>query len=815
MALLTCDHCLLTFPAREALSEEVQGVKKTFCCPGCRGIYWLIQEEGCADFYKKRTWEENGTPPAGLGKGELDLRPFTGQVRDSSSAAKAPGRLREIDIYIDGIRCASCVWLNEKFLKKTAGVVYAAVNYATHRARIRWDPEVTGLGTILQRVRAIGYTPRPYVESERFRAQKAEARDLLIRFGTAAFLSSQLMVFSMALYAGYFQGIEGEMKILLEMIALALTVPVVFYAGMPFIRNTLRGLRQLSFNMDSLIAIGSLSAFAFSLWQMFRGGEVYFDTAAMIVTLVLLGRYLETTAKGKAYGTIEMLAEMLPQEATVLTGTGQEHRPLAAVQPGDLVQVKPGERIPLDGVVVSGESESDEALLTGESRPVPKIPGSLVIGGSTNLYGSIVFAVKHTGEETTLARIIRAVEDGQAQKPRLQILADRSVGLFVPSLLLVAALTVAAYLLAGKAPETALMAGISVLVIACPCSLGLATPLAILTFTTHTSSRGILVRGGEVIENAKKITHVIFDKTGTITIGKPVLKDIIALDHAVGKEELLCLAASLESLSEHNLAQAIAGAAKGRGIQGVSEFKALPGKGVLGKIGERKICLGNMRLMAEQGISLPGGNKGGTALSSVAPGDTVMFMAWDGLPRAAFVVADGIRDEARAVVAELREMKLRVSIISGDNNQATQYVAAAVGLGEARAEASPVDKKEAIRALQERNQHVLMIGDGINDAPALTEATLGIAMGRGTDIARESAAVVLIRDDLRLIPYFLRASRKVYGIIRQNIFWALFYNVAAIPLAVAGLLHPIVAAGAMAASSLFVVGNSLRIRRMV
>ncbi|MDO8723874.1 MAG: heavy metal translocating P-type ATPase [Syntrophales bacterium] len=815
MAIFKCDHCLLTFPEKEVVYDEVEGGERTFCCNGCRGIFRLIHEEGFDEFYTKRKWDGPGNLSV-LTSREIDIRPFIGHIRDVlSPESKATDKLKEIDMYIHGIRCASCIWLNEKILKRTEGVEYATVNYATHMAKVRWDPVVIGLEKILKRVLSIGYIPRPYSESEKFKAQKAESRDLLIRFGTAAFLSSQLMVYSMALYAGYFQGIDRETRLLLEIIAMALTVPVIFYSGMPFIRNTIRGLRRLYFNMDSLIAVGSVSAFAYSIWQMFRGGEVYFDTSSMIITLVLLGRYIETSAKGKAYRTIEMLAEMMPKEARLITGQGQEFMPLESVKKGALVQMKPGERVPLDGIVISGESEIDESIVTGESKPVLKTPGSPVIGGSTNLYGSIVFEVRSTGEETVFSKIIRAVEDAQLKKPRMQILADRIVGLFVPLLLLIAALTVTAYLSGGASPEAALMTGISVLVIACPCSLGLATPLAILTFTTLTSSKGVLIKGGEVIENVSKLTNVIFDKTGTITAGKPMLKEVLGTDGSMKNEELLSLAASIESLSEHSLGHAIADAAKGFGLRGVSAFKAVPGKGVEGKIEGRKIFIGNERFMTESGARFPDEYYLKKVMVSEDVGDTVMFMAWDGLIRAVFVVSDVIRAEAKGVVQDLRKMKLNVSIISGDNNLTTQSVAAAVGMEHAIAEASPVRKKEYIGDLQSRSCNVMMIGDGINDAPALMESTIGVAMGRGTDIAMESADVVLVRNDLRLIPYFLRVSGKVYAVIRQNIFWAFFYNVVAIPLAVAGMLHPIVAASAMAASSLFVVGNSLRIRRMV
>jgi len=814
--MLKCDHCLLTFPERDAVYYDTNGQSRVFCCNGCKGIYTLIQSEGLSDFYKNRKWDGGGIESSLFAK-EIDIRPFAEHVRDvedKGQGASFKGQ-KEIDIFIDNIRCASCVWLNERILLKTEGVEYARVNYATHKARIRWDPEVIGLDRILKRIISIGYNPRPYSESEQFRRQKAEARDLLVRFGTAGFLSSQLMIYTTALYAGYFHGIDAGTKLIFEIIAILLTVPVIFYSGMPFIRNTIKGLLRLNFNMDSLITIGAGSAFIYSIYQMFIGGKVYFDTSAMIITLILLGRYIETTAKGKASETIERLSELSPKEARRLKGQDAEMVPLSSIERGDFIQVIPGERIPLDGTVVDGESEVDESIITGESKPIHKMAGHEVIGGSMNLYGALVFRVTKTGEDTVLSNIIKAVEDAQARKPQIQTVADRVVGIFVPVILIIAFLTVAAYMLKGASTQHALMTGISVIVIACPCSLGLATPIAVLIFTSMVSSKGILVRGGEVIENASKADHVIFDKTGTITLGRPVLKDIIVFDPDVDRGYILSLAASIERLSEHSIGRAITESAKGLDLFDVSGFKALPGKGVEGIIGSKKIFIGSKGLMSENNcVSDSVQSLIDISLQFEKNGDTTVYMGWDRKVRALFVISDVIRDEAIEVMDELRKAKTTVSIVSGDNRITTGSIASMVGVEHVVADASPIAKKALVADMQSKGHNILMVGDGINDAPALTEAMVGIAMGRGTDVAMESADAVLVRNDLKLIPYFMNLSKKTFSIIKQNIFWAFFYNIIAIPLAVSGVLHPIIAAGAMAASSLFVVGNSLRIRNM-
>ncbi|HXX53661.1 MAG TPA: heavy metal translocating P-type ATPase, partial [Thermodesulfovibrionales bacterium] len=485
---------------------------------------------------------------------------------------------------------------------------------------------------------------------------------------------------------------------------------------------------------------------------------------------------------------------------------------LSSLSKGDIIEVRPGEKIPLDGMVVAGDSESDESLLTGESRPIPKTPGAEVIGGSMNLYGTITVKVTRTGKDTILAGIIKAVEDAQARKPRIQALADRVVGIFVPAILVIAIVTVLSYLARGSTLHHALMTGISVLVIACPCSLGLATPLAVLIFTTMASSKGILLRNGEVIENAARLRHIIFDKTGTITRGKPMLKEVIIADHTLARDYLLSIASSIESMSEHSIGRAVCEAA----IPSlpVTGFKAFPGKGVAGHVEGRKIFIGNRMFMEEQGIDVTNlGPLHGHARDFEDRGDTVVIVGWESAPRALLAISDIVRDEALAAVNSVTAMNCHVAIVSGDTDITTRSTASQVGIQDTLSGISPAGKRDYIARIQKETHGVMMVGDGLNDAPAITEASVGIAMGRGTEIAIESADAVLIRNDLRLIPYFIALSKKTYGVIRQNIFWAFFYNIAAIPVAAAGVLHPIIAAGAMAASSLFVVTNSLRIRR--
>jgi P-type Cu2+ transporter len=811
--MLKCDHCLLQFPEREAVNGEVNGVKKVFCCHGCQGVYLLINSEGLDDFYRRRKeWT-----PGPVFAASVDLTAFTPNIRPA-------GNEFETDIILNGIRCASCVWLNERILMKTAGVTFAQVNYATHRARIRWNPGITGIQTILTRITSIGYTPKPFIATTFDEEQRKTQRDMLIRFGTAGFLSMQLMAFSVALYAGYFQGMDAKIKNIFNVISLLLTTPVIFYSGWPFLTGAIRGLRNAAFNMDFLIAAGAGSAYLYSIYQMAVGGEVYFDTAVMIITLILLGRYIESGAKRRASETLMDLLSLAPGEARQLVPRAEGNDTsggklpaarrmvsVSSLRPGDLIEVVPGEKIPLDGIVQEGQSEIDEAMLNGESLPVAKCPGKEVFSGTVNLYGRIVYEVTRIGSNTVLARIIKAVEDAQTRRAPVQALADRVVSVFVPVVLCLGVLTAGYWILRGSPVPIAVMNAVSVLVIACPCALGLATPLAILIGTTYGASRGILMKGGDVIERAKNINTVVFDKTGTITEGKPSLVAFRGIGRT--DSEALSIAASLERFSEHSIGKAITAAEGSYSYEEVTEFSALPGKGIRGLIGGKETLLGSKEFIEGEGIQRSMDN-GAVAFapSWEASGATVVYLAYGGEVAGIFAISDQPRSEAVDAMKILRRRGFSIVMITGDAIATAEAVAKSVGIETVQAKQSPVQKAEKIRKMRSAGKRCAMIGDGINDAPALVEAEVGIAMGRATDIALESADMVLMRSDLRLVPQALSLAKKTFSIIRQNLFWAFFYNAVAIPLAIAGVLHPMMAAGAMALSSLSVVGNSLRAR---
>ncbi len=795
---MECVHCSLAVEEREAIFLSRDGERLPFCCQGCCGIYQLINEEGLDSFYGRREGWTVGPPTTG----KLDLEPFRERVRQDEN------RLATIDFIVSGIRCASCVWLIEKAVGRLEGVTSCRINYATHQARITWDEDAIGLADILTRIQRYGYQPQSQVTDEQ---QQREARDLLIRFGTAAFLAMQLMIYSMALYAGYFQGMDPTIRRILQVVAGLVATPVLFYSGSSFFSAAFRALRSGHFNMDSLVALGAGGAYVLSIFQTLRGGEVYYDTAVMIITLILLGRLLEHGARHRASTAVRHLSSLAPDQARRLGEDGQPDKgemvPVTAVQIGDLIAVRPGERIPVDGSVTQGHSDVDEAMLTGESLPVGKEKGDIVMAGTINLHGHLVFQATGVGNETVLARIVQAVEEAQARKAPVQKLADRFVGWFVPGVLLLAVIAFVLALQSGTI-ESGIIRAVSVLVVACPCALGLATPLAILVGTGIGASQGILFKGGDILEQAKGIDTIVFDKTGTITSGEMSLDRVEPFRSDWNKQQCLVLAATLEIRSEHSVARAIVKAAVDMELPRVSEFQVFPGRGVAGEVEGNRYVLGNERFLNEQKVDISAARPNRQHSKS-----TVVFLADPEGVIAAFTVADSLKPEAGKVVKDLKAMGLSLVLVSGDQEEAVAHIAEQAGISNYQARTLPIEKADYIAELKSREKNIAMVGDGINDAPALTAADVGIAVAKGTDIALESADIVLMRDDLRLIPAALTLSRRTFATIRRNLFWALGYNIVALPLAIFGLLHPIMCAGAMALSSLCVVGNSLLLRR--
>ena len=794
-----CDHCLQETSRKSTITAPFDGETKQFCCRGCLGVYELVHSNSLDAFYNQRCDWKPGPPP---NSAKLDSAAFSDTVTISGNESR-------IDLLLSGIRCASCVWLIEKFLMKQEGILSARVNYATHRATITWNAEKTALDTILHAVRSIGYLPHPLLQTGSSDLFAREREELLLRFGTAGFFSMQLMLFTAALYAGFFQGIEQRYKLAFQLISWALATPVLFYAGFPFLSSAFRSIKRRTLNMDLLVALGSLSAYLYSIAMIPLGGEVFFDTSAMIITFILLGRFLEAGSRLKAGNAIAELAELQPHDALLLSESGETTLvPLTSVHSGDMIEVIPGDRIPLDGTVVEGESEVNESMLTGESNPVMKKPGSELFAGTFSINGRLRIKVTGNTESTLLSRIIRTVEEAQARKAPIQGIADKTAGYFVPATIVLAIATFLYWKLTSGATVTALMNAVAVLVIACPCALGLATPLAILVGTTAAGKRGILVKGGDIFETVSKTTTVILDKTGTITTGNPSITDL----HDYGTtNSFMHQVASLEAASEHPVGRAIAAAWQGERLK-VEQFRATAGRGVSGVIDGKIWRAGSRAFIREEGVVLlPEDEQRASALEQ--EGKTVVMVAAGDTLAGMIALIDDLRPDTLPLIAGLRKKGLSLKILTGDNQGVADYIATKCGITDVQAGLGPLEKSAIIRALKEKGECVMMIGDGINDAPALTESSIGVTLGHASGIALESAGIAILKDDLRLIDTLIESSTKCFAIIRENLVWAFSYNLIALPLAMTGLLHPIVSALLMATSSLVVVSNSLRLRK--
>ncbi|MES9872610.1 MAG: heavy metal translocating P-type ATPase [Candidatus Sedimenticola sp. 6PFRAG7] len=815
-----CFHCSLPVQPADRIAGEIEGTERDFCCIGCKSVCEAIYAAGLQGFYQRTPEGAPLAPPPELPK-ELalyDLDEVQEEFVDTSA------EVRDIHLLVEGIHCAACVWLIENTLKSTPGIVEARVNLSGRRLHVKWDNHSLKLSAIIQRLGQIGYGAVPYDPEAAEGSLKRQNRDLLYRMAFAGFTMMNLLWISIALYSG---ADKGEFRTMFHWVGFALATPTLLYSGYPFFKGAWSGIRNMHLGMDLPIAIGASITYLYSLYVTLGGsttGEVYWDTVVNFLFVILVGRHLEAISKRQAVSSTQRLLDLQPRVATVMRDEEEQIVPIRSVKVGELVLVRPGERIPVDGVVLEGASAVDEAMLTGESEPVAKVQGESVSSGTINGHGVLHVQVEGLLKNTALGRIIRLVEEAQASKAPIQCMADRIVPWFVAVTIGLATGTFLWWI--GTDFEMALMAATAVLIITCPCAFGLATPMSIAVASGLGARHGILVKNGEVLETLSDINHVVFDKTGTLTEGRMSVSSIQLPDSlwvrgegqsTESVKELLTGLAALERYSEHPVASAITECAESVGISPgmlkAEEFVNRPGYGVSAVVGGKKIAAGNAQWMDELGVTRnPDFSERQQVLDASGIGS--LHCAVDGVETALIAVEDRIRDDALALVEALKAEGMHLTLLSGDRQRTAEAIAQRLGGMEVIAEVMPEDKDRVISELQAGNHKVAMVGDGVNDAPALVRADVGIALGSGTDVSIASADIVLMSSELEKVHLAAALSRRTLRTIRQNIGISITYNFIMVPLAMAAFVTPLVAAVSMPISSLLVIGNAARIRTL-
>jgi Cu2+-exporting ATPase len=783
-----CFHCALPVDPRDPYYVEIDGERQPVCCPGCRAVAELIRDTGMTNYYAMRD-----APQPGTGRPADDAVEW--QVFDTDEMLDAfadrTDDEAEATIYVGGMYCSACSWLIETTMGRTAGVISADVNPVTHRLRVRWSTGEQGLGSILATLARLGYEPQPLAPESAARPELLEQRAALKRLLVASLGMMQVMMFAVGLYAGDFQGMDPTMQQFLRWVSFAVTTPVVFYSARPFFASAIRGIRARSPGMDLPVSIAVGSAYLGSVYAtLTHAPAVWFDSVVMFVFFLTLGRFLEMRARHRSIDRSTAISNVLPPTVTRSANGELETVPSSRVIAGDTMLIRPGESIPADGTIVDGISSVDEALLTGEAEPIRKAAGDTVVAGSINLDGPLTVRVERTGGNTTLGMISRLSERARYARPEFVQLADRIASYIVMAILVVAA-AVGSYWY-FVAPDRAFVITLSVLVVTCPCALALATPAAFATAGTRLAQLHLLLTNGNAIEALARASKVLFDKTGTMTRGTPLIEQVDVQDSKYSAGQCLAIAAALETVSLHPIARAFQ---QDGWTLNVSEQRVVSGQGVAGRIDGNEWRLGKAEF---------------AGAVSAEPG---IYLSTEGQPVARFVVTDELRSGSRATVDTLSRLGIESVIVSGDREQSVREIAQQLGITRYHAECSPEDKLGVIRAAQEHGDTVIMIGDGINDAPVLAGADASIALAQGAELAQTNADIILLGESLRPVTTAIGIARKTLRIVRQNLVWAIVYNATALPLAALGYVPPWAAAIGMSASSLIVVLNALRIGR--
>ncbi|MBI5892384.1 MAG: heavy metal translocating P-type ATPase [Deltaproteobacteria bacterium] len=800
-----CYHCGQEIPSGNGIKSSINNKDLVFCCNGCKAVCSYIYDAGMGAYYEKRDVMPIAPPD------DIEIKDFNASFADDR-VVKGHGDIKEASLIVDGIHCAACVWLIEKALKKANGILDARVNMTTNRLSVKWDKNIVSLGDIAKKIFSIGYKAHPYNPQMLEASIKNKNNDLLFRMAFAGFGAGNIMMIAAALYAGYFSGIEEGYKNLFHWTCLFLATPVVFYSGFPFIKGAYRGVANRAVNMDLPITIGILVTYIYSFVVTIAGiGEVYFDSVTMFIFFILIGRYLESTSRQRAFSATERLINLSARNAVVIRDNKKISVPIQDVKVNDLIEIKPGDKIPVDGVVIDGGANVDESMLTGESMPVKKSAGSSVTGATINMDGNIVFRATRVGDDTVLSQIIRLIEDAGSAKTRIQKLADNIAGYFIFVILLTA---LGAYLYWQPYSQIqAILTAVTILIITCPCALALATPAAVIIGTGYAAKNGMLFKNGDVMEIAAKAlqlasngaAHIVLDKTGVITQGKMGIDRAVSFSDKFSPDAIIQLAASVERFSEHPIAKAINEEAKKKKISAVHayDFIANAGQGVFAKTDIGGIRIGRLSFVSEK---VDAGHK-------MQDTKTTVYCSLNNSVIGAIVLSDIIRKEAKAAIKDLKDMGLNITLLTGDSQSAAMDAAKQVGIDNVIANCLPHEKDDFIKELKKNGETVIMVGDGINDAIAMTRADVGIAIGSASDVSIEAADIIFINNSLNSIPEILRLSKKTFSAMKQNLFLSFLYNAVVIPLAFMGYIIPMVGAVAMPLSSLIVIGNSMRIAK--